>query len=229
MILKKLVGILLILGLFSGVAVAQTRWSDATKQGWYLNSRPLEFNLFSGPLKLESPLYATAGFNIVTSGSAPVNSVGALKSIDFTDVVADTQTVTIGTRVYEFDTNSSVTSGRVAVDVSGGVTPSMAATALALAITEDTSAVVSATVQTEEATATDVVALVEGVVGNSIALAETCTNGAWAGGAVLLSGGVDGTVGEAGEVRITGSYLYYTPTANTIADDNWVRATLASF
>lgn len=59
--------------------------------------------------------------------------------VDFTGNSSDTETITLTddedkTDVYEMDTNSSVTAGNVAVDVSGGVTASESATALAAAI-----------------------------------------------------------------------------------------------
>lgn len=47
---------------------------------------------------------------------------------------ADAETVVIGSTTYEFDTDSSVTSGNVPVDVSGGVTPTLSGTALVTAI-----------------------------------------------------------------------------------------------
>ena len=71
-------------------------------------------------------------------------------------------------------------------------------------------------------------AIVKGVVGNSIAIAEGLTNGSWAAGATFLSGGVDGTVGAARSLRIDSSYLYVATAANTIADANWRRITLGS-
>ena len=48
--------------------------------------------------------------------------------------VADTETVTINGTVFEFNSTGGVTSGRTAVDVSGGVTPTLAGTALVTAI-----------------------------------------------------------------------------------------------
>lgn len=48
--------------------------------------------------------------------------------------VADTETVTVDGQVYEFDTNASITAGRILVDVSAAQTPTAATTALAAAI-----------------------------------------------------------------------------------------------
>jgi hypothetical protein len=54
----------------------------------------------------------------------PVNAVAATGTLTLTGVVVDGETVTIGDDVYEFDTHATetVTSGHIAVDVSGGST-----------------------------------------------------------------------------------------------------------
>jgi predicted secreted protein len=108
---------------------------------------------------------------------------------------SDGETVTIGTRVYEYDTAAApgaVTAGRVRVDISGGAGFEAAALALTAAINGDTGA---------EVYAVDGVAGVllvsakeKGTNGNSIALAETMANGAWNGGAVFLAGGADSVI-----------------------------------
>lgn len=69
---------------------------------------------------------------------------------------------------------------------------------------------------------------VAGIVGNSIILAETLTNGAFAAGAILMSGGVDGTIGFVGQRMVDSSYEYRSTAANTTADKNWRRMSLGS-
>jgi hypothetical protein len=101
-----------------------------------------------------------------------------------------------------------------------------AATALISAINGDTSAVVTAA--TAGSGAMTVTAKVKGVIGNSIAISKTTANGAWAGGASILAGGVDGTVGASNEIYADTSYLYLAIAANTIADANWRRVSLGS-
>lgn len=64
---------------------------------------------------------------------------------------------------------------------------------------------------------------VAGVVGNAIAIAETMANGAFAGAATALSGGIDGTVGELNATLLDSSYLYVAIAENTVADKNWRR------
>lgn len=67
--------------------------------------------------------------NGLTSGGVmPMNTLRLLAN------VADTETVTIGNDVYEFDSNNSFTTGRIPVIVSAGLTPAIAGPALAAAI-----------------------------------------------------------------------------------------------
>jgi hypothetical protein len=50
-------------------------------------------------------------------GSTPVNAVKAKATLTLTGVVSDTQTVTIGSKVYEFDTTGAFTAGNIQVNV----------------------------------------------------------------------------------------------------------------
>jgi len=85
--------------------------------------------------------------------------------------------------------------------------------------------ITSVKTDTDKVTAT---AKVKGTSGNAIALAETLANASWAGGAVFMTGGVDGTVGVANETCADGTNLYHCLATNTIADANWRKITLAS-
>lgn len=104
-------------------------------------------------------------------------AVSAKGTISFSGVVVDGQKVTIGNDIYEFDTNAAVTEGNILVDVSGGVTATLAATALNTAINASATEAVSSVKLS--ATSVTVIADVPGTVAESIALSETCTNGAW--------------------------------------------------
>jgi len=73
-----------------------------------------------------------------------------------------------------------------------------------------------------------ITALVKGVSGNSIAISETMANGSFAAGATHLAGGVNGTVGEKGQMYADASYIYRAIDDNTIADANWRRVTLGT-
>lgn len=103
--------------------------------------------------------------------------------------VADTETVTIGADVYEFDTDSTVTPGNIPVDVSGSVLPADATDALIAAIN---------TSGTEDVTAVDIsdneILLHGDTVGDvTLACAETMAgvNNEWA--AAAMFGGADQT------------------------------------
>jgi len=50
--------------------------------------------------------------------ATPQNGAKATCTLTISSVVSDAQTVTIGTKVYEFDTNNTYTAGRVQVDIS---------------------------------------------------------------------------------------------------------------
>lgn len=50
--------------------------------------------------------------------------VKATETLTISGVAIDGETLTIGTRVYEFDTDGSITAGNVSVDISGGATAS---------------------------------------------------------------------------------------------------------
>lgn len=114
-------------------------------------------------------------------------------TLTFTGATSDEETVTIGTRVYEFDTDSSITAGRVAVDISGGATAPASVTALVAAINADSSAVVYAFDGTGDTVV--VFAKTPGTAGNSLAKATNAANAAWdaGGGGTTLAGGTADT------------------------------------
>ena len=121
----------------------------------------------------------------------------AAGTLTFTGAVSDGETVTIGSDIYEFDTNGVVNGSNIAVDVSGGATAPAAVTALVAAITASATEAVSAA----DGTGDTVVVTADyagvgsdaiyGTAVNTIATTETCANASW--GAALLAGGVDGT------------------------------------
>jgi len=74
----------------------------------------------------------------------------------------------------------------------------------------------------------DLTADVAGTIGNAIIIGETMDNGLFAGGAVLLSGGVNGTIGSVDTMMIDATYLYMCVAANTTAGKNWRRVSLGS-
>ena len=69
---------------------------------------------------------------------------------------------------------------------------------------------------------------VKGVIGNAISLAKTMVHGAFAGAAVFLSGGVNGTIAAGWTILADASYLYVATAGNTVADANWRRVSIGS-
>jgi hypothetical protein len=109
--------------------------------------------------------------------------------------VSDGETVTIGARVYEFDTAiapGAITPGRVRVDVSGGASAPAAVTALVAAITGDVLATVTAVDGTGDTVV--VTAKAYGVGPNATATTETCANATWGAFATLHGGTLGGSV-----------------------------------
>lgn len=120
--------------------------------------------------------------------------------IRFTGISVDAETITIGGRVYEFDDDSTYTSGHVQVDVSGSTAAAASATAFVAAVNADTHSGVTAVLLD-----TDTVGLIADSDGDdSISLAEATTNMVIS--AAALTDGVD-----AAELRVFGNQ--YTVTA----------------
>lgn len=135
------------------------------------------------------------------------------------DAIVTTETFTAGTNVFDAGTLGTTVAG---VDC----TAPNAVTALVASITANDTQGVGAVDG-----AGDTVVLTadtKGVAGNSIAISETMANGSFAGGAVALSGGVDGTVGTNNQMYADSTYLYLCIGANTIADANWRRVSLGA-
>lgn len=156
--------------------------------------------------------------------ATPVNAVAETGTLTFSGVVADAQTVTIGTEIYEFKTSGNAGSGKIKVDVSGGVTAPDAVTALVSAITAS-SAIVDAVDG-----AGDTVVVTAKVKGDyNYVSTETCTNGAW--GATTLQGGVNGTAGYKGEIVSDTGYIYiFTKDDDqSRTADGWERVAISTF
>lgn len=163
-----------------------------------------------------------AAFNV--SKGTPVNAAAASGTLTFTNAVADGELVTIGEQTYEFDTDTDVTDGHIAVDVSGGATAADAVAALIAAITADGSSVVSAVKGT--GTKVVVTAKVAGVAANAVTTTTTCVAATWA--KATLGSGVDGAIGAKGDICADESYLYVASADNSITDTNWRRISLGA-
>jgi len=156
------------------------------------------------------PLVSAAAFD--TDVSVITALVGGVAG----DAIATTETFDAGTNIF---VSATLTSG-------ADCTAANAIIALAAAMTAlDTQGVGGADGTGDTI---DLTADVAGVSGNDITLAETMANGAFAGAATELSGGVDGTVGKEFEMAADSSYLYVAIAANAITDKNWRRISLGS-
>ena len=110
-----------------------------------------------------------------TRGLPPLEQRGG-GILTFSGVVSDTETVTIGSDVYEFDADSSVTGGNIAVDVSGGVTAADAVTALVAAINASATEAVTAV----DGNANSVVVYTDASGLTTDGTTTTCANATWA-------------------------------------------------
>lgn len=90
----------------------------------------------------------------------------------FTGNVADTETITVGGRIFEFDNDSTITAGNITVDVSAGLTPAIAHAAFITAVNGDAHTPVTAFAMTG-----NIVALVsDDDQATALPLAEATTN-----------------------------------------------------
>lgn len=122
-------------------------------------------------------------------------AIAASKALTISAITsADTQTVVINGQTYTFNTSLTNTANNVLI---GADVTAMAAN-LAAAINGGAGAGTlygTGTVANTGVTATSALGVLTataktpGTAGNSIAISETLTNGAWAGGATVLSGG----------------------------------------
>lgn len=149
-------------------------------------------------------------FEIVTDITLIASLVSAIisasKALTISAITAaNTQTVTIGGQVYTFNTSLTNTANNVLI----GADVTAMALNLARAINAGAGAGTlygTGTVANASVTATSslgvltATAIVPGTAGNSVAISETLTNAAWAGGATTLSGG--DSVSPVGQMNI---------------------------
>ena len=136
-------------------------------------------------------------FSIVMTIGPKLEDVAAIDkpayatgTLTFTGNVSDTETVTIGGIVYEFDTEGNTTAGNVPVNVSD-VLPAIATVNLTAAINGNAT---SSAILTASSTATTVVLTYDTkttTAGNFVATTDTVTNADF--GAATLTGGVADT------------------------------------
>jgi hypothetical protein len=144
------------------------------------------------------------------SDASPKNPKKATATLTFTGNVADAQTVTIGTEIYEFKTSGNAGTGKIKVDVSGGVTPEKASAALVAAI-KDSSALVEASAAENDDENWEVTINYKsvGTAGNAITVGTTVTNASFGQGVSKLSGGQLGTPCSIRNVVVYAAPFYY--------------------
>jgi hypothetical protein len=161
----------------------------------------------------------------------PVNAVAASKLLTVADTPSEGDTVSVGGVTY-IVTATVDAANKVLLGVSAEATIDN----LVLAITAGegegvnygTGTVANSLVTAVKASASTMTttSLIKGVVGNSTAIAVNGADISWAGGAVALSGGINGTLGAAGQEMFDGNFKYLCIASNTIADANWMKYAL---
>jgi hypothetical protein len=162
------------------------------------------------------------------SGDTPVNAVKATATLTFTDVVVAAETVTIGDEVYEFVAASGdiAVATNIPVVVGTTLTADNAVTKLAEAINAN-SEIATATANTTADTCVITYKLV-GTEGNSIGVAETCTNASFGVDVDALSGGQYATPAMTSCFIIIGGVWYIADAPVSKWDtDGWKSATPA--
>ena len=162
---------------------------------------------------------------------SPVNAVAAAKVLTVSDIPAIDDTVTIGVKTYKF-VEALVAANDILIGITAeacidNLVSAVNATAGA-GVTYGTGTTINATVTATKASAATVLAAakVKGAAGNAIVIAKVGTNLAWAGGANILGGGVDGTVGVLGQRMYDSAYEYLCTDVNTIAESKWLRVAI---
>lgn len=81
-----------------------------------------------------SSTYEHVEFHKPWFSGSPVNSKHASGVLTFVGTVGDSEYVQIGSEIFEFDSDNSVSGSNIAVDISGGATSSDAVTAIVAAL-----------------------------------------------------------------------------------------------
>jgi len=156
--------------------------------------------------KTEKKFLVTETGQIIIAAAS--TAIAASKALTISAITAaDTQTVTIGGQVYTFNTSLTNTANNVLIGVDATAMGANLAAAInagaGAGTTYGTGTVANASVTASAALGVvTVTARTAGTAGNSVAISETLTNSAWAGGATTLSGGEN--------VATTGSLTFIT-------------------
>lgn len=153
------------------------------------------------------------------SGTAQ-NAVKATATFTLDGNVSDGELVVLGENTYEFDTNGTVTSGNIKVDVSiGGVGEANAIAKLLVAIAANSTDVTAAA---GEGTTAVISYAVTGIGGNSCAVSTTCANGTFGNGITALSGGQYATPAKVRSfIVLDGVFYIATKGIDKYTTDGW--------
>jgi hypothetical protein len=153
----------------------------------------------------------------------------ATQTLTFTGLAIDGQTVTIGTKVYTWEDTLTDVDGNVHIGASAAACVTNLVGAIMLGAGAGTNYATSMTANTDVTAVdgtgdtVDITAIVSGVIGNAIALAENGTNTAWNGGDVFMSGGADAF----GPSELDGNVVVFAANTTTVALRD-VEATILS-
>jgi len=158
--------------------------------------------------------------------AVPTNAAKATGTLTLASTPVATETVTIGTEVYEFvaPDGEVASASNFAVIMSATPTADDGVTKLAAAIVANSS-LVTAVASTPNDTVV-VTAKLVGTEGNAIATTETMSNGSWA--AALLAGGLYATPCKASmaAIEISGTKYFTTKPVDKFSETGWYSVSL---
>ena len=152
----------------------------------------------------------------------PVNAVAA----SLTTALTGTNNDLVFTAKTKGANGNAITIAYVNPGADGVIAVAVAGTAITVTLAYATGAITSTAANVAAAIAANTAA--NALVSTANAAANDGTGLVTALTATPLTGGVDGTVAEAGEVRFDASYLYLASADNSPVDTNWRRVTLGS-
>jgi len=171
-------------------------------------------DLLQDAMDQDTPLTVVDG-----TASSLQDGVQASASLTLTGLAVDTQTVTIGTKVYTWQDALTDVDGNVKIGVSAAACVANLVAAITLTGTPGTDYATSMTVHPLVTAIDDtgdvvtVTAFTSGVSGDLIAIAETGTNMSWGGGDTFLSGGLDAF----GPAELDGHVVVFGAATTTVA------------
>lgn len=177
---------------------------------------------------------ASAAVPVSTILAAPVDAVAGSTTLTSNNTqVSDTDPVTIDTKTYTFKTSLTPTEGEVLIGADADASLLNLIRAINHTGTPNTDYKCAAAHPTVAAAASVtshtfvITALVKGTAGNAIATTEVAATLSFTG--LVLAGGIDGTVGAAGQIAIYSTQPYICLSAATVATSGaWKKLTVAS-